>query len=131
MENYYRDTLPLRIKDMRAHKMRCQAMVDEGNEFAVAGLLSAGRELEALLAKAAEADIPAELITVGSIPTHFKLREEVSRLQAQLLAAEATVEDARTLRLAATSRRERAEEELRSWKVAAAAAAVLAVLSWI
>ena len=72
-------------------------------------------------------DVPA----VGSIPTRFKLREEVSRLRAQLITAEAAVEDARTLRLAATSRRERAEEGLRVWKVLAAAAVVLAVLSWI
>lgn len=68
---------------------------------------------------------------VGSIPTRFKLREEVSRLRAQLLAAEAEMEDAKTLRLASFSRRERAEQELRSWKVLAAATVVLAVLSWI
>jgi hypothetical protein len=76
-------------------------------------------------------EVPADLPAVGTIPTRFKLREEVSRLQAQLLAAEAAVEDARTLRLGATHRRVKAEDELHRWKVIAAAAMVLAIISWI
>ena len=76
-------------------------------------------------------EVPADLPAVGSIPTRFKLREEVARLKFQLLAVESALEDARTLRLAATHRRVKGEEELHRWKVIAAAAVALVIISWI
>jgi len=109
-----------------------QEMGRDGSEW-IRMAADKGVEIVELLDKAERdgIEVPADLPAVGSIPTRFKLREEVSRLQAQLLAAEAAVEDARTLRLGATHRRVKAEDELHRWKVIAAAAMVLAIISWI
>jgi len=109
-----------------------QEMGRDGSEW-IRMAADKGVEIVELLDKAERdgIEVPADLPAVGSIPTRFKLREEVSRLQAQLLAAEAAVEDARTLRLGATHRRVKAEDELHRWKVIAAAVMVLAIISWI
>ena len=80
--DFYAKSLPGRIKTAHAHKERCQALVDDGNEYAVGSLKSAGRELEALLAEAAERDIPAEEIAEAtSYRPVSKLREEIVELQ--------------------------------------------------
>ena len=81
MNKYYADSIPARIKTAHAHVARSQALVDEGNEYAIPMLESAKRELEKLLSEAAEADIPAEVISEAtSYRPVSKLREEIVEL---------------------------------------------------
>ena len=84
MNKYYADSLPARIKTAHAHQARSQALVDDGNEFAVSMLESAKRYLEKLLSEAAEAEIPEELIAEAtSYKPVSKLREEIGALRSR------------------------------------------------
>ena len=71
-----------------------------------------------------------EVPSLASIPTRYKLREEIDRLKAEVASAERRAEDMKTLKSSAVFMRLQAETSLRRWKAASVALGIIAIVGW-